>query len=438
MPKQKVFQNIPYFLLFTLSFFPVMKANIASMIAICYLTTTLVFYWNNFKTRFNELGLKPLIANCGFYILLVISIGYSDDYFIAFKTLQASILLLFFPIITLYFLPRIEKKTIEYFSYGFIISVFVLLLYFFNLLVDALEVDRIYKLSEKGFIEQLKALNTYPYEFVLSKAFKHLEVLFESHKVYLSLQFLVAIVLSVNLIVKHKVNNLKKVVLLFLILIFTIAIIYTQAITTVLTLFLLVIMFPFFYFKGSLKKVAYLSLLIIFGFFSLNSGFFKTYSNKNTTSVIKLLRSISENDLEEGTDKRIYIYSCSIHLIKNNVIFGYGVGDVQNELNNCYQENDYVVAEYESVGSNINSHNYYLNLWLAGGIITLLFFLFMLVTNLQIAIKSNSFCYGFFLLIFTIGLLTENILVRMSGVFLFVILNSLFHSINHINDEREN
>lgn len=438
MPKQKVFQNIPYFLLFTLSFFPVMKANIASMIAICYLTTTLVFYWNNFKTRFNELGLKPLIANCGFYILLVISIGYSDDYLIAFKTLQASILLLFFPIITLYFLPRIEKKTMEYFSYGFIISVFVLLLYFFNLLVDALEVDRIYKLSEKGFIKQLKALNTYPYEFVLSKAFKHLDVLFESHKVYLSLQFLVAIVLSINLIVKHKANRLRKVVLVFLISMFTVAIIYTQAITTVLTLFLLIITFPFFYFKGSFKKIVFLGLIIIFGFFSLNSGFFKTYSNKNTTSVIKLLRSISENNLEEGTDKRIYIYSCSVQSIRNSVIFGYGIGDVQNKLNSCYEDSDYVVAEYESVGSNINSHNYYLNLWLAGGIITLLFFLFMLIHNLQVAIKSNSFCYGFFLLIFAIGLLTENILVRMLGVFLFVILNSLFHSINYLDDQREN
>lgn len=438
MPKQKVFQNIPYFLLFTLSFFPIMKANIASMLGMLYLSTTLLFYWNNFKNRFNKLGLKPLIANCGFYILLVISIVYSNDYFIAFKSLQASLLLLFFPAITLYFLPRIKKSTLEYFSYGFIISVFILLVYFYNLLIEALEVDRIYKLSEKSFLEQLKALNTYPYEFVLSKAYKHLEVLFESHKVYLSLQFLVAIVLSVNLIVKHKVNNLKKVVLTFLILLFMVAIIYTQAITTVLTLFLLIITFPFFYFEGSLKKVVYLSLLIILGFFSLNSGFFKTYSNKNTTSVIKLLKSISENDLEEGTDKRIYIYSCSIQLIKNNVIFGYGVGDVQNELNNCYQENDYVVAEYESVGSNINSHNYYLNLWLAGGIITLLFFLFMLFTNLQIAIKSNSFCYGFFLLIFTIGLLTENILVRMSGVFMFAILNTLFHSLNHLNDQREN
>ena len=438
MPKQKVFQNIPYFLLFTLSFFPIMKANIASMLAMFYLATTLLFYWNNFKNRFNELGLKPLIVNCGFYILLIISIVYSNDYVVAFKTLQASLLLLFFPAITLYFLPRIKKRTMEYFSYGFIISVFVLLLYFFNLLIEALEIDRIYKLSEKGLLEQLKALNTYPYEFVLSKAFKHLDVLFESHKVYLSLQFLVAIVLSINLIVKHNVKRLRKVVLIFLILIFTVAIIYTQAITTVMTLFLLVVTFPFFYFDGSLKKIVYLSLIIIFGIFSLNSGFFETYSNKNTTSIIKLLRSISESDLEEGTDKRIYIYSCSIHLIKNNVIFGYGVGDVQNELNNCYQENDYVVAEYESVGSNINSHNYYINLWLAGGIITLLFFLFMLFTNLQIAIKSNSFCYGSFLLIFAIGLLTENILVRMSGVFLFIILNSLFISINYLNDQREN
>ena len=154
----------------------------------------------------------------------------------------------------------------------------------------------------------------------------------------------------------------------------------------------------------------------------------KTYQNKNTVSIVKLFKSISENNIEEGVDKRIYIYSCSIELIKNNILFGYGVGNVQSKLNDCYDENSYIVAEYQSIGSDINSHNYYFNLWLGGGITALLLFMYMLFSNLKIAIEAKSYAYGFFIFIFIVGLLTENILVRMSGVFLFAIHNSLFYS----------
>ncbi|WP_169336916.1 O-antigen ligase family protein [Eudoraea adriatica] len=282
---------------------------------------------------------------------------------------------------------------------------------------------------DKNIIEQALAINTYPYEFVLSKAEKHLNVFFETHKVYLSLQFLTAILLSINLIANFKIDIFKKILLGILSFLFVLAIVYSQAITTVLALVIILVLAPFLYFKGRLEK-------IIFGIGVLScltlgwmAGLLDTYKNKNTDSITKLLDYvISPIPMEEGVDKRIYIYDCSINLIKKEILFGYGVGNVQQKLNDCYQEKNYVVTEFRSLGSEINTHNYYFHMWLSAGLFALLFLLYMFGHNFYIALKLKNFTFLFFLLMFSLSLLTENVLVRMYGVFLFAVMNSLFYS----------
>lgn len=433
-------KKIPYFFLFALSFYPIMKANIASITAILFLASTLFIYWTNFNIKYKIYGLKPVLANCGFYLFMLISILYSDSMFTGFKAMQASLMLLFFPLIVFYFLPKINLKTLEYFSYGFIISNFILLLYFYYVLVEGLAIDRFSGLMEASLLEQLRALNTYPYEFVLSKAEKHLELIYESHKVYISLHFLAAILLSFNLIYRHRIGITRKALLGILIALFVLAIVYTQAIATVFALGLILIILPFIYFKKNSSKLGYLAIFILFGFIIGNSGLMESYKNKNTTSIFKFIESVtdpSSKSSEKGIDKRVYIYNCAISLVKHHAFFGYGVGNVQKKLNGCYQQNGYIIAEFKSEGFDINSHNYYLNVWLSAGVLALLALGYMFLHNFQVAFTARNFTYVFFLMIFVIGLMTENILVRMAGVFLFAIFNSLFYSISTCNGRRE-
>ena len=438
MINERRLKQVPYFFLFALSFYPLMKAGIASVTAILFLATTLFFYRDNFKERVRAYGYTPFLVNCGFYVLLLLSIGYSDDIPGGLKKIQASLLLLFFPIIVIYFLPKIKERTFEYFSYGFILANLIVLMYFFDTLVEGLRIDRFPDLAKQGFIAQLRALNTYPYEFVLSKAHKHLEVSYESHKVYVSLHFLVATLLSYRLLLRPTTWKASKILFGIFIIIFGLAIIYSQALTTVLALGLVLLLFPFLHLKGYLHKSVYLVTLVLLLGLGKASGLFDTYTNKNTSSVVKLLESVFGTEaVEKGADKRIYVYDCSFDLIMQRPLLGHGVGDVQHMLNDCYKERHYVVAQYNSVGSEINSHNYYLNVWLSAGIFGLIALLFLFGHNILLAVKSSNYVYVFFLIAFGLGLLTENILVRMAGVFLFAIFNTLFYSISTIDVHRK-
>ncbi|UWX55002.1 O-antigen ligase family protein [Maribacter litopenaei] len=434
---QLKWENLPFFLLLLLSFYPLMKPALASIGAILFLSTTIIIFRAEARLKFERIGIKSFATNCLFYVLLIISVFYSENLHVGFKALQSSVLIFFFPIAVFYFLPNITNRFIDYFSYGFILSNLIILFYFYNLFVEALTIDRFAHLTEKSFWEQLEKLNLYPYEFVLSKAEKHLTIQYESHKVYLALHFFVTILLAVRLLLKVNRVLIFRIILSLLILVFIAATIYTQSITTVFCLILFIIGFPLAFLRSKIKKIVYCTILLVTGALVLSSGILKTYENKNTTSIIKLFTSINGDLEEEVVDKRIYIYRCAVNLIKKNSFLGYGVGDVQQNLNNCYNENNYKVAEYKSIGSDINSHNYYLNLWLSAGLFCILTFLYLLYHNIKVSILQRNFIYTSFLLFFAISLMTENILVRMSGVFLFTIFNSLFYSSSNLNVKKK-
>lgn len=422
-------KNIPYIFLFLLSFYPIMKEAIASITVMLFLSSTVILYWSNLKINYKKYGLFPLITISGFYVLILVSILYSEETISGLQRVRSSVLLLLFPFVVIYFLPKVKRATIEIFSYGFIISNLILILYFFNVLVEGLAIDRFYGLLDENLFQQALAINQYPYEFALSKAEKHLEVIYEPHKVYLSIHFLTAIFLSFNLIFSNRTKLIKKMVLGIISFVFFIGILYCQSITTVGAMVIVLLISPFIYFTIFRTKLLYFLFLVIFSSTIWASGFLHTYQNKNTTSIIMFMEHIfSSSKLEDGIDKRVYIYNCAISLIKTSPLIGFGVGDVQKELNKCYDDKNYTVAEHKSIGSDINSHNYYFNLWLSSGLLSVVLFLFFFGYAMTICIRRRQLCYFSFLLLFAISLLTENLLVRMSGVFLFGILNTLFYS----------
>lgn len=428
-------KKIPFFLLFGLSFYPLMPEAIFSIFVFLFLGLTVIIHGRNFAPNWELYKIRPLIVNSGFYIIMVISVLYSSNPVFALEKLQSSILILIFPAIILMFMPKIKSIELKVYSIGFILANFILMCYFFNLLVEGMRIDRFPWLIEANLFEKIKVLWSLPYEFTISKAHKHLNVYYESHKTYLSLNFLVSILLATRLL-KYKIHILLKGLILFISILFGIFIIYTQAITTILSLIIFVLFYPFFLFKYSRFKALYIIGLLIISFILYQTNVFNAFNNKNSKSIALLLNYFDTGELHEGIDTRAYIYDCSIILIEDKPFFGYGLGDVQNKLNDCYDKNDYVVARFNSVGEDINSHNYYFHLLLSGGVFCLLMFLFLLLNNSILAIRGKEYIYFFFLIIVAINLLTENLLVRINGVSVFVILNTLFYS--SILGQREN
>ena len=76
-------------------------------------------------------------------------------------------------------------------------------------------------------------------------------------------------------------------------------------------------------------------------------------------------------------------------LIRNRPFFGYGIGDVQDQLSNCYDSNNFKAKHKQD--RIFNSHNFYAHLMLAGGLLPLIMFLWMFWFNTKISfIKQKA------------------------------------------------
>lgn len=422
--KNRVF-NI---LLFIASFFPIMQEAIASISVIVLLLFSIWAYRDNISIRYQAYGIRPLIINTGFFLVLLVSCLYSKDPLSAIKGMKSSVLIFVFPLVAIYVMPRITKKMLTVFSIGYILSNLVLILYFFNILVKGMAIDRIPSLLESNIFEKISYLSQYPYEFTISKALKHLPVIYETHQVYLALGFILALILVLYLM--YGTRNLYLRITFFIpATMLLAAIIYCQSNTGIITLILCVVLFPFFIIQSKRYKLIPFTILIVLVLGGLSFGWFKAYSNKNTMANINLIKAIVSGEMvKENTDKRYYIYSCSLSLVRENYLFGHGVGNVQPLLNDCYQERNYLVAEYNSIGSDINTHNYYLHMAASAGILGLMSILLFFYKNLYLAFTVKNYFYAMFLTVFIVGLLTENLFLRMMGVFPFAVMNSLFYS----------
>ena len=130
-----------------------------------------------------------------------------------------------------------------------------------------------------------------------------------------------------------------------------------------------------------------------------------------------------------GITFRGKIWKTSLNLLKESPTFGYGIGDVQYQLNSKYSKNSF----YEVMG--MNTHNQFLQFSLNHGII-LLFFAFSLIFRLikkQIQMK-DFFSFLIWLIIFLFSF-TESILNRHWGVVLFAFILNI--SIYNSHDKKE-
>ena len=138
---------------------------------------------------------------------------------------------------------------------------------------------------------------------------------------------------------------------------------------------------------------------------------FKEIFKKNTYTNVE----------SNSTSIRVGIYQCSVSILKDNWLFGLGIGDVQEELNNCYLETSDILYK-----DKYNSHNQYLSIWLGTGILGIILLLNLLYANFRIAWIYYDKLYLFILLLYSAQFFTENLLERQSGVILFFFIISFF------------
>lgn len=161
--------------------------------------------------------------------------------------------------------------------------------------------------------------------------------------------------------------------------------------------------------KGSIKfGIASVVLFIFCSIVFLNHPLLK----KKINHLQNIDLNIKTNQKEyNGVEIRIVKWKCALQVVQENLLFGVGTGDSQQELNESYKRNGFWGHVFS-----YNEHNDFLSSLIKFGIfgfsIHILLYLIPFVKGIQI----QFYLLPLLVLLFTMSSLTESILARSSGI----------------------
>lgn len=118
--------------------------------------------------------------------------------------------------------------------------------------------------------------------------------------------------------------------------------------------------------------------------------------------------------------QRVEFIKASLNIIKENPVIGIGTGDIADSFANYYDvTNSKLLPEYR-----FRSHNQYLAITVAFGLLGLIWFLFSMFYPIVADKKNRNYLYFVFLFIMLFSMLTEDTLETQIGVTLFAFFNS--------------
>ena len=148
------------------------------------------------------------------------------------------------------------------------------------------------------------------------------------------------------------------------------------------------------------------------------------YNPSFRTRIMKVM--VAYNNYKVGNAngssvfQRVEYIKASCGIIKDNLVLGVGTGDIVDAFANYYEKtNSKLRPEYR-----LRSHNQYLAITVAFGIVGLIWFLFSMIYPALADKKNRNYLYLVFLFIMMISMLTEDTLETQIGVTLFAYFNS--------------
>ena len=130
---------------------------------------------------------------------------------------------------------------------------------------------------------------------------------------------------------------------------------------------------------------------------------------------------------------RLAEWHCAGQLIGDHFWLGSGVGDAMEELLDYYQKE----AFHEGLKNRYNTHNQYIETWIATGFFGFAILIFMLVVFAIKMLQQKQFWLLACLAFFALCMLTESMFERASCVILFVTFFPFFFDGRELNKEKE-
>ncbi len=341
------------------------------------------------------------------FLWLSFSLSYSSDILNGIKEIGGFIII---PISVLIFSQvKLDPKTVYRILYFFVGCMFIAALYSHSV-----------KLAD-FFINGEASFRSF---FNLHYSYMELAKTINLHPTYYAYYLLTAIAILLDFF-KNKRNNWAIALAVFLIVYFSFFIVHLSSRIGIVGLYLMLMCFfmSYFFNGGCSRKIkGFLGLGLfhfLIGFFVLNVG--------TTKYRFQHLFGFSYYDgytVNDG-DHKIRLWSAALKSNKS-IFFGNGIGDVGQSLNEQYLLDGLSKPHQESY----NSHNQYIEFYVASGAIGVLLLLYCFYFYAKKFYGSGKITIGWYFIAFTSFLcLTECMFNRHHGLVYFCVMLGLFLAI---------
>jgi hypothetical protein len=401
-------KNIELLVLGALFTFPLLKLSFISvLVALLGLYVTTLnrnLFLKNIK---DSKKLKSYLSVTLWVLLYWMTFFYSEDKDRALKLIQRTIPLIVIPFFMIYGVDLLSHKKIRKLIAWFSIVSFLFLTKSYVLIVNALNHFKFDNtLSVWNVFENFKKFSIYTsydlIDFVRWAPFEHN---LELHRTYFSLCFMLCgIFWMYDFFVKKKLYKL------ILSSFFIVCVFYFGSIPNVIALLLIILLIFIRNVKWTYVLGGLLVLVMILTYVVSKSTYLSNQLHRTQEYTSNILEF--NNDPTIGRLRYLDVF---LELYKKEPILGYGAGDVENQLLGVYKDRGYDIQFNEKQ----NVHNYYFHLLLVGGVPLLLLFFYAIFYFTKEAITKGNYLLLYMVIVFALNFMSENILARIQGVFMF-------------------
>lgn len=432
--KLKVFHNTLgklFFLLTALLIsFPVLTFELRSLVTMLWAITGVSHFIAKEKVKWKFK--KSILWFSLPFLFLIISLSYTSNVREGFSEIEK--MLSFFVIPLIFYLNQnfFNDKRIEKLVLVFVLAVLVFFVYQSSQVlinIDFLMGDLSPQEIKSNGFKSIEDIGHNIKNRIKLRRFRNFLIdISNSHTTYQGLWIVFCVFVLGKSIVEDKNKKRFTVVFYVFLILFLLLWIFLISARAPLGAFLISILILAFFFKKRLplkhKRIIQIGFTAFLTVALLTKNPISFRINELLSSGFKTLSSNSKKEEFNSSNVRNGIYFCDAKLIGENYLLGLGIGDVQAQLNKCYQK-EFNSKVYQ--WKDYNSHNQYAFFWLSSGVFGLLSFLILLFLLLKDALKKRSAIFMHFILIFSIVFLTENVLVRSDGLLLFSLISGLFY-----------
>jgi O-antigen ligase len=306
---------------------------------------------------------------------------------------------LLFPLVLFYPGRKIIEK-IHLILRLFVICTFIYVVYCFgNALHDSLII-----LTHKWIF------NPHPLEYEYENYFYGARLSSLVHPSYLAMYIVISILISLDSFFDYSFTFFRKVLWLSVVIVFLITLYLLSSRAGILAgIIVLPIYFLFKFYKYFSKWILLIAIVLLTSVFVIVAR----TNQKISFSVDGILKTDINKTFEK--DERYLIWKSALGVIKENLIFGVGIGDASNELKKEFKSRGYTTGYYD----NLNAHNQFLEVLLENGLIGLIIFTTILGYMSYIAISQKNLLSGLYIIMMIVFFMFESTLNRLSGVTFF-------------------